>query len=233
MEEFQDARMLLDRARLHAAEFAKALGSVWSVSRVGNGYRLSLNRSSLNALKPVVGDAANNIVHSLDQALSACARLNRASRSRSLTFPMQVSEADFERNMALVTTVIGARFAQVLREVRSRHSVWLGHIRIVKELSNSSKHWQLVPATSSACAVGYSLPGKAQTIIDIPRGQFEQHDHFDFSVDVPHPKNMGFQTVIQFRIGGLGSDLKSDPSTAFDLAERYASDTINELERAA
>ena len=68
MDSFLDAKLLLERAKRHRREFDKASGpeGLWSFSVVdrtaeGCRYRLRFHSERIPALKPIIGDIANNL----------------------------------------------------------------------------------------------------------------------------------------------------------------------------
>jgi len=238
---FEDARSLRDRAQRHFDEFQQLIGRsanppLWEVKEYPDGdggtftYALHLNHDILTKVKPVAADAANNLVHSLDQLVGAAARLHGRGRHRNLYFPWILDEIAFERQLRALEQLIGTGAVTAIREVRNRHKAALPHIHAVKTVSNSGKHWALTPSTSSAAAVAVNLPGQPQKIWDIPPAAFEGSEAYDFAVGVQRMQGVPFMVLLQFAFEGLGEGVPASPDDIFSWAFRYVKDMIDAVD---
>jgi hypothetical protein len=238
---FEDSKALCDRAKRHYDEFQDIVGrnadpSLWEIKEWADEgaetftYGLLLNWEVLAQVKPVAADVANNLVHSLDQLVGAAARLRGRSRDRNLYFPWVLDEVAFERKLPVLESFIGSRNITAIREVRERHRLWLPQIHAVKEISNSGKHWALIPSNASAAAVAVNLPGKPQKIWQVPPDAFHAAPLYEFAVNVPRLVNVPFHIVIRLDFDGLGDGVPASPDTIFDCAFRYVRDMIAAVE---
>lgn len=240
---YDDSRALLDRARKHYQEFNYLVGpaepSLWKIDeRAGSRpetytYTLSIDWDVLTKVKPVAADIANNLVHSFDHLVGASARIWGRDRVRNLYFPWESDDEKFEAKLKKLRPVIGDAGADCILSVRERHRMWLPNIHPIKELSNSGKHWQLIPSTSAAAAIAAKIPGQiGQKIWEFAPDAFVNADWHDFAIDVPRMSNTRFQILISFGFDGLGNRHPLSPETMFEGAFRYAQDMIDTIAEA-
>ncbi|MGX5805552.1 hypothetical protein ACWGS9_30660 [Bradyrhizobium sp. Arg314] len=248
--DLDDARLLFDRARKHIQEFNDLIGRqspapVWSIGSrkdiEGNFvYSLRIHRTTLRAMKPVIADAANNLVHSLDLVAAACARSVNAGRSRDLYFPVADDDAKFAKLDKAVRPLVGVPFMDLFAKLRVQnrqpyHPSRYSYLVLLKEMSSDNKHWSLSPAHSQANAVGWTLPGAlSQTIANIPDAHFESSDEFDFwKPTEPAPAGMGFSIVLGLTVKGFASFPNASIDSAFEVVVRLVEEVIMETERLA
>ena len=179
---------------------------------------------------PIVADAANNLVHALDQVLAACAKIHGSERHRSRYYPMASNDDQFERQLGLVSAYVGQEQLAAFRHVREKHKPWLPHLNLVKELSNNAKHWRLTPTTATAHGVGF-VDQRRRRFVDIPAGHFAHHDTFELWRSADRPEPAGFETLVGFQFDGLDTDVAADPGAVFALASRYMLDVIEASEK--
>ncbi|MBV7522330.1 hypothetical protein [Ensifer sp. ENS12] len=233
-----DSRALCERAQRHYDEYQGLVGrngqrTLWQTEEFHDSgadtysYALKLNRDVLAQLKPVAADIANNLVHSLDQLGSAAARLNGHDRdSAKLYFPWKVVvDAEFEKELRILTKFIGRGFADRIREVRDRHRPWLTQVQAVKTLSTWGKHWALVPSKTSPVAVAVTLPNQGQKIWDVPRDTFQKVDEYTFAVGVPRIVRP-FNFVFQLTFEGVDPNVSVSPDSLFNSTFRYVREMI-------
>lgn len=232
-----DSRALCDRAQRHYDEFKHLVGrnaehSLWQIEQFPDEgadtytYALKLNRDVLTRIKPVAADIANNLVHSLDQLVGAAARLRGHDRKYKPSFPWALNDAVFMRELKSLSKIIGAEITDKIEQVRESHHLWLPQIHAVKTLSNSGKHWELIPSNTSPVAVAVSLPNQRQTIWQVPADALHEIDLYKFAVGVPRIVNVPFNIVIKFVFEGLGEGVTATPETIFNCTFRYVRDMI-------
>ncbi len=246
--DLDDARLLLGRAKKHVREFRglfsrQAPTPVWSIkcsegADSGYIYSLQINRDTLHEMKPVMADAANNLVHGLDHVAAACARLSNTGRSRNLFFPISDDDAKFALLERIVRPYVGDPYMDLFARLRTRnrqpfHPSRYSYLVLMKEMAGGNKHWNLSPAHSNANAVGWVLPGAStQTIVDIPEAHFETCDEFEFlKTAEPAPERMGFSVVLGLTLKGFASFPEASTDSAFDVAIRLVEEVIEETER--
>ena len=234
---FEDSKILCERAQRHFDEFNQLIArdsrpSLWEIKEFADEggetftYVLLVNRGVLSQVKPVAADVANNLVHALDQLVGAAARLRGHGRQRNLYFPWLLDEASFERRLRELEVFIGSGAVAAIRDVRQRHNASLPHVHAIKEVSNSGKHWELIPSSASAAAVAVDLPGQPQRIWEVPPDAFYQSEVYEFAVGVPRMRDVAFMVVIKFEFEGLGEGVPASPDNIFSWAFRYVRDMI-------
>lgn len=237
---FAGARTLLARGRTHMAELGRMQNSSppWGVQvrpDVLAGayvYSLYLDRDALQKLEPIVADAANNLVHALDQIVAAWVRLNGTDRPRNAFYPTALGDDRFEAGMAKIGRHLPVEALSAIRGTREERWHQVEHVALVKELSNSAKHWNLVPTEFAPLAVGVAQTG-AQDVTDIPAEHFRDHDRFEFlRTRVPPGPMIGYQVLVSLRFVGLQSALLCDPATALRCAAEFVEAAIENSERA-
>lgn len=235
---FASARALLARARVHMAELGVAQSSPppWGVQvrpDVLAGeyvYSLYLDRDALRKLEPIVADAANNLIHALDQIVAAWTRLNSAERPRDTFYPTVLDEDRFEKGMTKISKYLPDEALLSIRRTRQNQWRLVEHVALVKELSNSVKHWDLVATEFTPLAVGVAQTG-AQDVTDIPAGHFRLNDRFEFlRTRMPPGPMIGYQVLVSLRFVGLDSALICDPATALRCAADFVEAALEDSE---
>lgn len=165
-----DPRALLDRARKHFAELNALLHprkgqGLWQTTErldpdTGEWlYCLCLDRQRLITAKPIVVDCATNVASALDHVAAAIAKANGHDRSKSLYFPWGFTDEAFEKALAKVEPIIGTEMAGVIFAARAKYRHEVHHVEAAKQISNSGKHWELMPAAGAAHAIAMSVSG--------------------------------------------------------------------------
>jgi len=134
--------------------------------------------------------------------------------------------------MKKISLLVPAEALSVIRRTRQRQWRHVEHVALVKELSNSAKHWNLVPTEFAPLAVGIAQPG-AQDFTNIPPDHFQYNDSFDFlrTRAAPEP-TIGYQVLLSLRFTGLDSALICDPATALRCAAEFVEAAIEDSENA-
>lgn len=241
--EFEDARLLYERAQHHIKEFHHVEQNgppqkVWTLRLRrdhGGNYQCSIVfcRETLRQMKPIAADAASNLIHALDHVASACARLNGAKRNYSLYYPLDDKDDKFEAKLAKrVEPLVGAEPAAIFAGLRTKHrqSSFYRQMLAIKELSNVSKHWRLSAATTHLHAISVNVPGGQQMHFTPPKGHFDTHDEFMFW-DKPEPlPSNGVQMLLGLTFDGLEIEGNITPWTAFEHSSRAVLDVIEAVE---
>ena len=228
---------MLERARKHQREFNSLIWGddqprLWSIeeNQEKDGsytYALFVDQSRLKELKPVVADLANNLVHALDQLVGALARLHGHERSH-LYFPWALGDAKFQRCLEKLKPFIGDNSVQEILTARERQRFNLPHAQLVKEVSNSSKHWELVPSRASVMGIAVNRPGQPQQIWSVPDSDLDDY-YYVFCNTTERMSGLPFQMLVGLRFFGLDSEIAASPDTIFDCAFRYVEDVIKSV----
>jgi hypothetical protein len=227
-----DALLLYERAQKHVQEFQRVAHhepstQIWRTVRSRDArtgewvYAPLLNRETLRLIKPIVADAANNLIHALDQVAAAGCRVQSSARNRRVHFPLTLDDTVFAQKIQDLAKHLPADWLALFATQRRKHRFHMRHVQVTKELSNSSKHWALVANNAQAMAVGWNVPGSGQEIVDIPREFFTNDDRFEFLRTAVRPQNEGFQVILSMRLQGIDDDLALDPSSLFEITSRF------------
>jgi len=247
-DELADAQAWYDRAQHHIAEYrALAYGEddrTWQLrqDRGDDGrhrYALHFNRELFPRLMPIACEAANALFQSLDNIIGTAARQAGVPRSFQIAWPWVLQPDTDSPLPGAVKPAIDGR----LQDMRKRgmpepwldliaatfaaHAAGLVHIDVVKEVSLSGKHWELVPTKANAVAIGWHLPGSAaQSFADIPPDYFETEDVFVFHegepIEVSH-----FQIIAGTKLMAPGKAHEPEPISAFDYTRRFVETALH------
>ncbi|MGY3327476.1 hypothetical protein ACVILI_000493 [Mesorhizobium sp. USDA 4775] len=248
--DLDDARLLLNRAKKHIQEITDLFGRqspapVWSIEcrQDTHGkfvYSLRIHRAKLREVKPVMADAANNLVHSLDHVAAACARFANTGRSKNLYFPLADDDAKFAKFEREVRPLVGALYMDLFAKLRTQnrgpfHPNRYSYLALMREMARDNKHWNLSLAHSRANAIAWALPGAPrQTIVEIPEAHFETSEEFEFwKTAEPAPAGMGFSILVGLTLKGFASFPDASIDSAFEEAARLVEEVIMETEGAA
>jgi hypothetical protein len=192
-------------------------------------HTINLNRRTLRVLKPILADAANNLVHALDQVTSAAYRLDHAGRTRETYYPILADGAKYEQKLKRLRKLLGDEWVDLFEKFRiSRKHEW-PHVLALREVSDTSKHWELAAPGAEIAAIGWTPKGERQKIVDTPPNHFVTHDTFEF-LRAAKPLGLPVSIVIALRLNGLAVDFKADPETILDVGARYVEGVIREAE---
>lgn len=247
-DELGDAQAWYDRAQHHVAEYrALAYGKddrTWQLrqDRGDDGrhrYALHFNRELFPRLKPIACEAANALFQSLDNIIGTAARQAGVPRSFQIAWPWALQPDTDSPLPGAVKPAIDGRLQQ-MRERQmpepwldlvaatfAEHEAGLVHIDVVKEVSLSGKHWELVPTNANAVAIGWHLPGNtAQSFADIPPDHFETEDVFVFHEGKPIEVSQ-FQIVAGTKLIAPGKTHEPEPISAFGYASRFVETALD------
>lgn len=228
---FDDAVLLWARAQRHIAEYRHE-PDPWCFAEVQDPssgdwlYSLTLDRENLRARKPIASDIANNLVHALDQIIAACARAHGAGRS-NIYYPIDNDDDRFALSLAKIEKSIGPEVIALLGRVRAADP-FRGHLRTLKALSNSSKHWRLAPPTAAISAAGIASPA-GRVIFDIPDSHFEQNDGLLIHRAPERLYPWATELLVGMRFAGLDHYDGADPMTVFMSGSRHVADVLTEV----
>jgi len=234
---FDDAQLLYGRAQDHVAEYNRRSGTEPLLWQIVSGREpesgtftgtLILDRSLLRAMKPVIADIANNLIHSLDQVAAAASKAGSDDRPKGLYFPIAPDDLAYARKRKALEKLLDPQWLDLFDAARDKHRPWQGYLWLLKEISNAAKHWELVAGGAGAAAIGWHLPGEQhQTIVDIPKDHFAANDSFVFWRDTAPAPKLPFQIVTQHRFEGVG-DGEASVDSVFSTCSRFVADVIAE-----
>lgn len=233
---FDDAALLLERARRHIGEFGEAAyrdptTKLWDVviTPVAGEwiYELVLNRDTLRLVKPIVGDIANNLVHALDQVVAAASRLNAPDRNRSIYYPIDPDDARFDRKLNDLVSHLAPEWISFIRAMREKPVHHQRHLLALKHLSNTSKHWALVVGSAQALAVSWQSAGAGAKIVNIPSNYFTTADRFEFWRGAKIVSN-GFTIGLKLELAEFDADTNVELSSLFEIGASFVERVIRE-----
>ena len=233
--DLSDAQALTKRASKHLAEFKAAIGgdSLWRIEETQYiatsewGYGLRLNRGRLNETRVLVADCANNLISALDQLAAALARSNGHQRLNNLYYPFGATSADYQTALNRYANFL-AGYEQILSAAHTSYQGYVPHVAAVKEVSNTSKHWELVASLASAHGVSWQVPGIGQKIEQIPENTFEATDYFEFHRGAVRLNETPMNIVIKLSLTGLRSPVTS-PDIILECALTYVQGVMSEV----
>ncbi|WHO39486.1 hypothetical protein PMI04_002485 [Sphingobium sp. AP49] len=229
-ELFGDVQLMLNRARKHQREINSLISGTgadqwWGIEQSesddGFSYSLVIKCQQLRELKPVAADLCNNVVHALDQLVGALTRANGNDNSERLQFPWKADDAEFEKALAKLSKWISNHAVECIRAARAECALWIPHAHLAKDISNSGKHWELVPSSATVPAVIIHRPGGPPEIFNLPPKAIEEKLYYEFYTG-PHPLgNSRVTAAIGLRFTGISEEPVS-PDSVFSSAFRYA-----------
>lgn len=246
-DSFADAQAWYDRGQEHIAEYRRlAYGDhdeIWSLhsKRRADGsfvYLLRFNRGLLVRLKPVACEAANSLFQALDNIVGVAARQAGVERSPQISWPWAIEDDPDSKLKGAVRPAISKKIKELskrgmpeewlnlIEETFAAPAVGLSHIDVVKEVSLSGKHWELVSTGANAIAIGWTPMGSTRQVhAEIPKDHFEKNDEFVFhegeAIDDPH-----FQTLIGTCLVAAAKDFQPEPIAAFEYTSRFVATAL-------
>lgn len=238
-----DPRALLERARKHFAELSALLHpregpGLWQTTEQRDPqtgewqYCLHMDRRRLIAAKPIVADSATNVASALDHVAAAIAKANGHGRLKSLYFPWGFTDEAFEKALAKVAPIIGTEMAGAISAARAKYRHEVHHVEAAKQISNSGKHWELMPAAGTAHAVVLEVPGERQRIFDVPEDAFATVDVFEFHRSADRLPSASLGIWIDQAIDGLDDELPKSPDSILECSFRFVEGVIVAIEEA-
>ena len=160
-----DARLLHERSLAHIADYSRLAGNdggLWRVasSRDGDAFTttLILDRAALHALKPIIADTANNLIHALDLVAAAAYRASANGRPRNFYFPIAADDHAYARKSAALGKLLDRQWLDLFAALRDRHKPYQGYLELLKVVSTDANHWYLGAAGAGAAAVAWTFP---------------------------------------------------------------------------
>ncbi len=244
---FADAQAWYDRAQTHIHEYRGLAydqhDRTWGLhsDKREDGsyvYSLRLNRDLLTRLRPIACEAANALFQALDNIIGAAARRSGVERTPQIAWPWAIEPNPDSPLPGAVRPAIKNRlkemqkkgmpdaWLELIEETFAAPTVGLTHIDVVKELSLSGKHWELVPTEASAIAISWIPKGTTKQVhAEIPKGYFEANDEFVFHegepIAAPH-----FQILTGTRLVAAGKDFQPEPVSAFEYTSRFVATAL-------
>jgi hypothetical protein len=233
--DLSDACALFERARHHLEEFnelivKRNMPQLWNVrSRQDEStgtwvYSITIDRDRLLRAKPVMADAATNAISALDHVAAAMAKSRGHDRVRTLYFPLAINEEAYRQMLARVEPYIGSEMAALITDVRAKRFEHI-HAQAAKEISNSGKHWELLPSDGSILALAFHEPDQPQRIFQVPKDAFSQADKYVFHSGEQLP-NVPISIVVGLSVDGLPEGLPKSPDTILECTLRYVEAVI-------
>jgi hypothetical protein len=239
---FADAQAWYDRAQQHIREYRAVLDGdrrrIWSVDsrRRDDGsfvYSLTFDRGLLFLLKPIACETANALFQSLDNIIAAAARSAGVERTPQIAWPWAMESDPDSAPPGRLRPAIDGRLAQLrkrgmpepwislIEETFAMPAAGLEHIDVLKEVSLSGKHWELVPTSADALAIAWLPDGAGQqVVVEIPNGHFSTEDEYVFHEG--EKLQLHLQLVTGICLAADGYDFQPEPVAAFEYASRFA-----------
>ena len=252
LDPFADAQAWYDRGQAHIQEYRGLFYSrpdrIWEVLSFPRNdgifaYSLRLNRGLFPQLKPITCEAANALFQSLDNIIGTAARRSGVERTPQIAWPWRIEPDPTSSLPGAVRPAIekcvrkmrrqglAEPWLTLINDTFAAPAVGLAHIDIIKKVSLSGKHWELVRTEASALAVDWTFKGATQqTITEVPTDHFKTNDEFIFYEGEP-VEGLTCQMLVSTRLAGLENGLQLDPSTAFDYASRFVSTALEGARR--
>jgi hypothetical protein len=123
---------------------------------------------------------------------------------------------------------IGEEAANVINNVRCKYIDALPHMQTIKEVSNSGKHWSLIPQNTSVMALAINAAGKQQ-IFNLPPDAFAESDTVQVAAGIEVPRGAEIAMVLKVEFSGLGEGLPASPDNVFHWGFRFAEEMLDAL----
>lgn len=242
IDPFADAQAWYDRAQIHIGEYRELAydqrHQIWTVhsQRQADGgfdHTLKFNREILPRLKPIACEAANALFQSLDNIVGAAARSADVPRGNDISWPWAI-EPDPESDLAGAMRPAISKKLKTLRKNRlpdkwlaliertfAAPAIGLQHIDVVKEVSLSGKHWELVPTEAGALAASWWIADSTQpVIVQIPPDHFDGNDGFVLPAQNALV-DRGFQIMTRTVLVAERKNFQPEPISALEYASRF------------
>jgi hypothetical protein len=188
-------------------------------------------------LKPIACEVANALFQSLDNIVAVGARRAGVARGPQISWPWAIvpdpSSPEGTVRLAIREKLSKSRAKQLpetwldlIGKTFADHAAGLSHIDVIKGISLSGKHWELVPTRADALAIAWTLQGSTrQVIADIPADHFESNDEFVFH-EGDAPITPQFQILTGTRLVAANKKSQPEPAAAFDYTARFVSTAL-------
>lgn len=239
LDRFSDAQAWYDRAREHIAEYRQRTsepnGGVWTIhaeqGQKGIVYSLRFNRDLLIHVKVTACEAANALFQSLDNIIGVAAREAGVARTQQISWPWAIEPdpadptamrpAIGKKLKELCKQGVPAPWIALIEETFAAPATSLLHIDVLKEVSLSGKHWELVPTAAKAVAIGWTLPGSTEQVFaNIPVDHFDAHDAYVFHEGEPLEAPR-FLMAVGFELAAAAKEFRPEPVAAFEYTARF------------
>ena len=122
----EDAQLLYGRAQDHIGAFNRLNAGLWQLKqgRLPQGFftgTLVLDRTVLRAMKPVISDIANNLIHALDHVVAAVSRTASSVRPRNLYFPIAPEDVTYEAKRKRLEKLLDQQWLDLFAAIREAH----------------------------------------------------------------------------------------------------------------
>ncbi|MBB2199658.1 hypothetical protein HLH44_19875 [Gluconacetobacter sp. 1c LMG 22058] len=192
-------------------------------------YALLFNKHTLTLSKPIISDAANNLISALDHVAAAIAKARGRPRARQLYFPLAINDDDFEKYLERPTEELGADAVKIIDRLRKKHKLLLPSMQAIRKIANSGKHWELMPVSASCFAVSV-IGGDGKPVnINVPEDAFLNHEPYDFYSSNDPINNNDVTIDLSMQIIGLPDEMSGTPRNMFSEANQFVLDVIDEM----
>lgn len=240
---FTDAQAWYDRAQRHIGEYRYLIDRVWRVrSKTRDDgsfqYSLCIDRALLSQAKPISGEVANALFQSLDNIIGAAARAAGVDRSIKISWPWKVEpDADVKQKHAVRPRLVDKLkklqkeglpdpWLELIEATFAAPATPLAHIDVMKEVSNSGKHWELLPTITNAVGMMWMPPGESSLVpLDIPADHFSENDEFLFH-EGAEIDTSAITILIGFELVAATRELRVEPIFAFDATSRFVATAL-------
>ncbi|WP_217355967.1 hypothetical protein, partial [Ruegeria atlantica] len=189
-------------------------------------YKIHLDRARLKGKKLRLAECATCLANSMDQVMAGMAQANGGSRRNGGYYPFRLDLDDFRAAVRRAEVEIGSDFAAKITEHHLGHRLEWPHVKAMKELSNSGKHWELKVPKSSSHAIAVNAPNGRQKILQIPEGAFDSQDEFEFYRGPERLPESPMTIVLKHEISGLPAGLPKSPDLILESAFRYVENLV-------
>ena len=188
--------------------------------------------------KPISGEVANALFQSLDNIIGAAARAAGVERSIKISWPWKVeSDADVNQGHAIQPKLsdklkklqkegLPDPWLELIEATFAESATPLAHIDVMKEISNSGKHWELLPTITNAVGMMWMPPGERRPVpLDIPEDHFSENDEFAFH-EGAEIDTSAIEILIRFELVAATRELRVEPIFAFDATSRFVATAL-------
>lgn len=240
MNGYEDARLLLQRARKHEQELYSEMRKLWRVQRIARigdqyRYRLTFHREGQPGLRPIAADIANNLRHSLDHLAAEAARqhldmpdLDHQTRQK-IKFPFPRWDDSLELSVAPLAPYVSKKICDQIEMVWRSPVTHPYYLHVVRVVSGAAKHWELRSIEPRILAL-QPVPSEGPPIA-IPKGHFDQNNSFEWKGS---PMQQ-LQTLERMQFGDVSHrpaniPMPPNPDTVFSTTSTYVQHMIEAFE---
>jgi len=236
--ELADAQALIARSEQHYSEYKNMMKGLTSITKKQDQmdgkwvYAVFFKGGLLNDGKPILCDAAINLVSAMDNIVSAMARENGALQNPLIYYPFATKDSEFQKKLRNITRHIGETNAQTLQRHYQRNKQEVTHVDALKRLANTGKHWKLAVPTTTPTNIGLNQENGPQKFINIPANVFANNIEYEFEFYKEREPmwDEHIYLITKEEIVGLTDHHPNSPDSIFECSTRYVKELIKEIE---